>query len=35
MFPTISLTGFAGGESATLSTLLNNRGSEIWSVGFG
>ncbi len=35
MFPTISLTGFAGGESATLSTLLNNRGSGIWSVGFG
>jgi multidrug efflux system outer membrane protein len=35
MFPTISLTGFAGGESATLSTLLNNRGSEIWSLGFG
>jgi len=35
MFPTISLTGFAGGESATLSTLLNDRGSEIWSVGFG
>jgi multidrug efflux system outer membrane protein len=35
MFPTISLTGFAGGESATLSTLLNNRGSGIWSIGFG
>jgi len=35
MFPTISLTGFAGGESATLSTLLNNRNSGIWSVGFG
>ena len=35
MFPTISLTGFAGGESATLSTLLNSGGSGIWSVGFG
>ena len=35
MFPTISLTGFAGGESATLSTLLNNRDSGIWSLGFG
>jgi len=35
MFPTISLTGFAGGESATLSTLLNNSGSGIWSLGFG
>jgi multidrug efflux system outer membrane protein len=35
MFPTISLTGFAGGESATLSTLLNNRDSGIWSIGFG
>jgi len=35
MFPTISLTGFAGGESATLSTLLNDRGSGIWSIGFG
>jgi multidrug efflux system outer membrane protein len=35
MFPTISLTGFAGGESATLASLLNNTGSGIWSVGFG
>ena len=35
MFPTISLTGFTGGESANLSTLLNNRDSGIWSVGFG
>jgi multidrug efflux system outer membrane protein len=35
MFPTISLTGFAGGESSTLSSLLNNRGSGIWSIGFG
>jgi multidrug efflux system outer membrane protein len=35
MFPTISLTAFAGGESATLSTLLNNSGSGIWSLGFG
>jgi multidrug efflux system outer membrane protein len=35
MFPTISLTGFAGGQSATLSTLLNNGGSGIWSIGFG
>jgi len=35
MFPTIALTGFAGGESATLSTLLNNRDSGIWSLGFG
>lgn len=35
MFPTISLTGFAGGESATLSSLLNNGGSGIWSIGFG
>lgn len=35
MFPTISLTGFAGGESSALSTLLNNGGSGIWSIGFG
>jgi multidrug efflux system outer membrane protein len=35
MFPTISLTGFAGGQSASLSTLLNNGGSGIWSIGFG
>jgi outer membrane protein, multidrug efflux system len=35
MFPTISLTGFGGGESTTLSTLLNNSGSGIWSLGFG
>ncbi|HMH19751.1 MAG TPA: efflux transporter outer membrane subunit [Burkholderiales bacterium] len=35
MFPTLSLTGFAGGESARLSTLLNDRGSGIWSIGFG
>jgi multidrug efflux system outer membrane protein len=35
MFPTISLTGFAGGQSTSLSTLLNNGGSGIWSIGFG
>ncbi len=35
MFPTISLTGFAGGESTSLSRLLNDSGSGIWSVGFG
>ncbi len=34
MLPTISLTGFFGGESQALSTLLN-RGSNIWSLGFG
>src|SRR4029077_16155495 len=33
MFPAISLTGFAGGESARLSTLLHDRGSGIWSIG--
>jgi outer membrane protein, multidrug efflux system len=34
MFPTISLTGFLGGESTALWTLLNE-GASIWSVGFG
>ena len=34
MFPTISLTGFYGGESTALWTLLNN-GASIWSIGFG
>jgi len=35
MFPTISLTGFYGGESTALWTLLNNGASSIWSIGFG
>lgn len=34
MLPAISLTGFYGGESQGLSTLLNS-GSNIWSLGFG
>jgi multidrug efflux system outer membrane protein len=34
MFPTLSLTGFYGGESTALWTLLNN-GASIWSIGFG
>jgi len=34
MLPSISLTGFYGGESQGLSTLLNS-GSNIWSLGFG
>ncbi len=34
MLPTISLTGYYGGESAALSTLLS-RGANIWSVGYG
>ena len=34
MLPTISLTGSYGGESQSLSTLLES-GSRIWSLGFG
>lgn len=34
MFPTISLTAYAGGQSAALSTVLST-GASIWSVGFG
>lgn len=34
MFPTLSLTGLAGGQSAELSDLLRS-GSRIWSLGFG
>lgn len=34
MFPTISLTGLAGGESAELSDVLKS-GSRIWSIGVG
>ena len=34
MFPTISLTGNLGTESAELATLLAS-GSEIWSIGYG
>lgn len=34
MFPTLSLTGLAGGQSAELSDLLHS-GSRIWSLGFG
>lgn len=34
MFPTLSLTGLAGGQSAELSDLLKGP-SRIWSVGFG
>ena len=34
MYPTLSLTGLLGGESAELSTLLNAPG-RIWSLGFG
>ena len=34
MFPTVSLTAYAGGQSAALSTLLST-GAGIWSLGFG
>lgn len=34
MFPNISLTGLAGGESAELADIFKN-GSRIWSLGFG
>jgi len=34
MFPTISLTAYAGGQSAALSTVLST-GAGIWSLGFG
>jgi multidrug efflux system outer membrane protein len=34
LFPTLSLTGLAGGESAELSDVLKS-GSRIWSIGFG
>jgi len=34
MLPTISLTGYYGGESEALSNLLNS-GARIWSTGFG
>lgn len=34
MFPSISLTGQAGGESAVLADILK-KGSGIWSLGFG
>ncbi|HVL58627.1 MAG TPA: efflux transporter outer membrane subunit, partial [Burkholderiaceae bacterium] len=34
MYPTISLTGFFGGQSADLADLLNS-GARIWSLGFG
>ena len=34
MFPTVSLTAYAGGQSAALSTLLST-GASIWSLGFG
>jgi multidrug efflux system outer membrane protein len=34
MFPTFVLTGFAGGESTSLSNALNS-GSSIWSLGLG
>ena len=34
MFPTISLTAYAGGQSAALSTVLST-GASIWSLGFG
>ena len=34
MYPTLSLTGLLGGESAELSTLLNAP-ARIWSLGFG
>jgi outer membrane protein, multidrug efflux system len=34
MYPTLSLTGLLGGESAELTTLLNAPG-RIWSLGFG
>jgi outer membrane protein, multidrug efflux system len=34
LLPRISLTGFLGGESAELGTLLST-GGQIWSIGFG
>jgi multidrug efflux system outer membrane protein len=34
MFPTISLTAYAGGESTALSTVFSS-GASIWSLGFG
>jgi multidrug efflux system outer membrane protein len=34
LFPTLSLTGSLGGQSAALSNLLNS-GARIWSAGFG
>jgi multidrug efflux system outer membrane protein len=34
MFPTISLTAYAGGQSTALSTVLTS-GASIWSLGFG
>jgi len=34
MFPTISLTSYAGGQSTALSTVLSS-GASIWSLGFG
>ena len=34
MFPTISLTSYAGGQSSALSTVLSS-GANIWSLGFG
>jgi multidrug efflux system outer membrane protein len=34
MFPTISLTAYAGGQSTSLSTTLSS-GASIWSLGFG
>ena len=34
MFPTISLTAYAGGQSSALSTVLSS-GASIWSLGFG
>lgn len=34
MFPTISLTSYAGGQSTALSTVLST-GASVWSLGFG
>ena len=34
MFPTISLTAYAGGQSTALATVLSS-GASIWSLGFG
>ena len=34
MFPTISLTAYAGGQSSALSSVLSS-GASIWSLGFG
>ena len=34
MFPTISLTGYLGGQSMALSTVLTS-GASVWSTGFG